>query len=71
MKKQILKIGNALSKAEQKSIQGGFGGAGECSTDCDCYWLYPSNPSFGYVCYNPTGQYGICVQGIYLEPPCG
>ena len=69
MKKQILNIGNELSKSEQKSILGG--NSGECSTDCQCYWMYPSNDSYGYVCYNPTGTHGVCVPGICWFPPCG
>ncbi len=34
MKKQILNIGNALNKAEQKSINGGAGGG--CATKAEC-----------------------------------
>ncbi|MFD2566434.1 hypothetical protein [Pseudotenacibaculum haliotis] len=68
MKKSILNIGTPLDKAEQKAIVGSGRG---CTTDCECYWSHGGNDSFGYVCYNPTGQFGICVQGIYTEPPCG
>ena len=71
MKKQILSIGKALNKTEQKSIKGGFGGGGygECTTDCDCFFLYQSNLTFGYICVSsPFG--GKCERGIYLEPPC-
>ncbi|MFY0629892.1 MAG: hypothetical protein JXR05_05885 [Flavobacteriaceae bacterium] len=43
MKKQILNIGNALSKSEQRQINGGFFGCGslsECMSSCqyECVW---------------------------------
>ena len=69
--KSILKLGMALSKAEQKKISGGRSSSGGCTSDCECYWSHGGNDSFGYVCYNPTGHFGICVEGIYFEPPCG
>ena len=68
MKKQILKIGNALTKAEQKSIRGGF--VGECTNDSECCH-YPHTQSYGYLCYDahiPGG--GYCAPGIFFENPC-
>ncbi len=70
MKKQILKIGSALSKAEQKSVQGGGFGKAACFSDSDCCH-FPHNSSYGYLCYNqhlPTG--GYCAPGIFIEFPC-
>ncbi|GEM_PF-3254908 len=70
MKKQILKIGNALSKAEQKTVQGGFGRTGACTTDSDCCH-FPHNASYGYLCYDqhiPGG--GYCAPGIFIVNPC-
>ncbi|MEO9571153.1 MAG: hypothetical protein ABJH82_12490 [Polaribacter sp.] len=58
MKKQILNIGKALNKAEQKSINGGIGGGpffGEnCDTSHDCNFTN-TVPS---VCCS-----GICIYG--------
>jgi hypothetical protein len=76
MKKQILKLGNALSRKEQREVFGGNEPGGprkviggptgpECSTDSDCCH-YPHNSSYGYLCYS-----GICAPGIFLENPCG
>ena len=74
MKKQILNVGNALSKAEQKTIQGGGlinAGQGGCFSDADCCH-YPNTQSYGYLCYDedrPGG--GYCAPGIYeFGSPC-
>lgn len=58
MKQHILSIGKALSKAEQRSINGGFGEecdthAGTCTNHGDCYNLIRNLPSF---C-----QFGCCI----------
>ncbi|AXT19967.1 hypothetical protein D7030_02260 [Flavobacteriaceae bacterium AU392] len=51
--KNLLKLGKALNKAEQKSISGGFWGFGcqpqllECETDQDC-------PSCSFGCGRTT-----------------
>ncbi|GAB5526940.1 MAG: hypothetical protein Roseis2KO_48120 [Roseivirga sp.] len=72
MKKQILKIGNVLSKTEQKSVVGGFGlSKNTCFSDSDCCH-FPHTQSYGYLCYDdhlPTG--GYCAPGIFIENPCG
>ena len=72
MKKQILNLGKALSKVEQKSINGGAAGSeGWCSEannnteNCDCDASHPCNS--GYTCEpnnNPdegSTLYGTCV----------
>jgi len=60
MKKQILNLGKALNKAEQKSINGGEGGPRDTPNSRGCYeqpvsnvdcvgpWFYAFN--CGYIC---------------------
>ena len=70
--KNLKKVGKILDKAEQRAISGGRPGSyPDCTSNCDCYHWFPSNESYGYVCYKPTFAPGQCVQGIYYEPPCG
>jgi len=74
MKKQILNVGKALNKGEQKLIHGGFlpvesGGLcdveeGRKEVDCPCNYDYECQG----LCsdHNPTtqGYSGTCVQSI-------
>ncbi|MEO1032654.1 hypothetical protein [Winogradskyella sp.] len=68
--KNVLKLGKALNKVEQKQIVGGLL-KGQCNTDSDCC-IYPHTISYGYLCNGatPSGP-GICVPGIFFENPCG
>ncbi|WP_299133448.1 hypothetical protein [Tenacibaculum halocynthiae] len=70
MKKQILILGQALNKADQKQIFGGgktVTGSNQCYSDSDCC-NHKHNSSYGYVC---SGYGGVCVPGIFGENPCG
>ena len=71
MKKQILKMGAELSKAEQKSIQGGSFRLNECVTDNDCCH-FQHTQSYGYLCYDygTPGQGGYCAPAIFEFNPC-
>ena len=70
MKKSILEIGKALSKGQQRAINGGIGGScpSSCTTDEDC------NPNPGqldgciYACIQFMG--GVCVYDTQSCPDC-
>jgi len=57
MKKQILNLGKALNKAEQKSINGG-GGAGNCSYEGEScgqnYFCCEDYEGGGFKCLHTT-----------------
>jgi len=65
MKKQILNIGKALNKVEQRNINGGGGGteSGDyCESHLDCG---PSSPAFGCclsqnTCMTPEEYQEFC-----------
>lgn len=61
MKKEILNIGKALNKAEQKIINGG--GKTFCNNDTDCCGI--GNPLYQYECNGI-----VCIIGT-PSPPCG
>ncbi|MGH1387744.1 hypothetical protein [Kordia sp.] len=61
MKQQILSIGQALSKSEQRTIYGGFGEEcepllGSCTSDEQCH---PVHNGFRAYC-----EFGCCVTPI-------
>jgi hypothetical protein len=63
MKKQILNLGKALNKAEQKEINGGY--KRQCIEDPwnDCYVLgldFCCDQVFGFCVYSPGAGGGIC-----------
>ncbi len=66
MKNQILNLGKALNKVEQKLVSGGFRSQ-RCNTNSDCC-NFQHNSSYGYVC---DPQIHACVPGIFGENPCG
>ncbi|WP_408037507.1 hypothetical protein [Tenacibaculum amylolyticum] len=59
MKKNILKLGNALSKQEQQKIEGGRRGVVPCNDISDCFFL-----GDGYI-----GDY-FCLPGPYGFKQC-
>jgi hypothetical protein len=61
MKNEILNIGKALEKVEQKSIHGG--GKTYCNNDADCCGV--GNPIYQYACNGI-----VCIIGV-PSPPCG
>jgi hypothetical protein len=67
MKKQILSIGKALNKAEQKTILGGA--LGGCETDADC----EGDPNQPKWCFNEHCRAvcdGVpCTNTDYCEHP--
>ncbi len=70
MLKKLSRLGTTLSSKELKEINGGFSSG--CTSDCDCWYSYGGNLSYGYVCNFNTSHSstGTCVPGIYIEPPC-
>ncbi len=71
MKKQILNLGKALNKIEQKQINGGAAGSeGWCSEtnsseNCDCDVNHPCDASYTCVPNNDPDEgstgYGTCT----------
>jgi len=57
MLKSISNIGTILSKNEQKSVNGSFGGGAVLACNGDA--------TEGFVCYDtPTGNPGTCFLGV-------
>ena len=67
MKKQILNIGKALNKAEQKQIQGGITAFQACNQAVH-YWCTQSwCESHGNIWYACEGS---CILNVPHFPPC-
>lgn len=59
--KNLLNLGKALNKAEQKNVVGGFGigfGYGTCTRDSECYQKIPNEHGW------PVYHQGTCIDGI-------
>ena len=68
--KNLLNLGKALNKAEQKSINGGNGitiGNSFCIRNSECYELWPSGENGRLIYHQGECINGVCDHSPYVD----